>query len=47
MTQYKLWVRVSSTNTMNTIVFAENMYAARVLGEKQYGTGNVLGCWVM
>lgn len=42
MKQYKLWVRVSPTQTANTIVFAENDYLAKRLGEAQYGIGNVL-----
>ena len=45
MTRYKLWVRISSTQTANTIVFADNYHFAKQLGEAQYGVGNVLGCW--
>lgn len=43
MYKYQLWVRVSQTQTMNTIVYADNDYSAKVLGESQYGAGNVLG----
>ena len=43
MFRYQLWVRTSQTTTANTIVFAENDYAAKQLGEAQYGIGNVLG----
>ena len=42
MKRYKLWVRVSSTQTANTIVFAENALFAKKLGEAKYGIGNVL-----
>jgi len=45
MKQYKLWVRISSTQTANTIVYADNHLFAKRLGEAQYGVGNVLGCW--
>ena len=42
MKQYRLWVRINQTQTANTIVFAENAYMAKQLGEAQYGVGNVL-----
>ncbi len=42
MRRYVLWVRVSATQTANTVVFAENELAAKQLGEAQYGIGNVL-----
>lgn len=42
MKRYKLWVRISSTQTAFTVVFAENPLFARKLGEAQYGAGNVL-----
>ena len=42
MKTYKLWVRINQTQTANTIVFAENAYTAKQLGEAQYGVGNVL-----
>jgi len=42
MKQYKLWVRISQTQTANTIVYAENALLAKQLGEAQYGVGNVL-----
>lgn len=45
MKQYKLWVRISQTQTANTFVFADNDYFAKQLGEAQYGVGNVLGYW--
>ena len=42
MKRYQIWVRISTTQTANTIVFAENALAAKQLGEAQYGIGNVL-----
>lgn len=44
MTRYKLWVRVGSSQTLYTVVFAEYLLAAQRLGEAQYGVGNVLSC---
>lgn len=42
MHQYRLWVRVSQTQTTNTIVHADNDMAAKLIGEALYGRGNVL-----
>jgi hypothetical protein len=42
MYKYKLWVRVNEYQTAFTIIYAENDYAAKLLGEAQYGIGNVL-----
>ncbi len=42
MIRYLLWVRISTTQTANTIVFAENALSAKQLGEAQYGVGKVL-----
>jgi hypothetical protein len=42
MYKYQLWVRINETQTANTVVYAENDYAAKQLGEAQYGAGNVL-----
>ena len=42
MSRFLLWVRISTTQTANTIVFSENALAAKQLGEAQYGVGNVL-----
>ena len=42
MKRYQLWVRISTTQTANTIVYAENALEAKLLGEAQYGIGNVL-----
>jgi hypothetical protein len=42
MYKYQLWVKINEYQTVNTVVYAENDYAAKLLGESQYGTGNVL-----
>ena len=42
MIRFLLWVRISTTQTANTIVIAENALAAKQLGEVQYGISNVL-----
>lgn len=43
MYKYQLWVRLANgLSTTNTIVWADNDYAAKCLGEAQYGVGNVL-----
>lgn len=42
MKRWQLWVRVSPTQTAHTIVFAINAFEAKLLGEAQYGVGNVL-----
>lgn len=42
MHQYRLWVRISQTQTANTIVHADNALAAKLIGESLYGRGNVL-----
>lgn len=47
MKQYRLWVRINSLQTANTIVYAENDYTAKQLGESMYGVGNVLGYTVV
>jgi hypothetical protein len=40
--KFQLWVRVNEYQTANTIVWASNAYEAKLLGEAQYGVGNVL-----
>lgn len=42
MYKYKLWVRINSYQTTETIIFASNDYDAKLLGEAQFGVGNVL-----
>ena len=45
MTRYKLWVRINDFQTANTYIWADNDLEARLVGEAQYGVGNVLGYW--
>jgi hypothetical protein len=45
MSRYRLLVRINDFETAHTYIYAENDYAARLLGEAQYGVGNVLGWW--
>lgn len=42
MYKYKLWVRINSYQTAETLIWANNDYDAKMLGEAQYGVGNVL-----
>ncbi|WP_156343651.1 hypothetical protein [Limnohabitans sp. 63ED37-2] len=42
MKRFQLWVRLSVTQTTHTIVFAVNAIDAKLLGEAQFGKGNVL-----
>lgn len=42
MYRYQLWVRINPLQTANTIIYADNDHAAKMLGEAQYGVGNVL-----
>lgn len=42
MRQYRLWVRISQTQTTHTIITADNDIASKLLGEALYGRGNVL-----
>ena len=42
MQQYRLWVRLSQTQTTNTVVHADSALAAKLIGEALYGRGNVL-----
>jgi hypothetical protein len=44
MKRFQLWVRLSSTQTTNTIVYAENLLFAKQIGEAQFGFGNILDC---
>lgn len=43
MKQYILWVRISQTQTTNTLIYADDQIAAKIIGELQFGVGNVLG----
>ncbi len=42
MKAYKLWVRISNTQTAYTLIYADNAYIAKKLDEAQYGLDNVL-----
>jgi hypothetical protein len=42
MKKYLLWVRISQTQTANTVIYAGDQYHSKQLGEMQYGVGNVL-----
>jgi len=43
MYQYTLWIRLpNGISTANTVIYADNDYQAKQLGESMYGAGNVL-----
>jgi hypothetical protein len=42
MYKYAIWVRIGQSQTVNTIVYAENDHAAKQIAEAQFGIGNVL-----
>jgi len=42
MYKYQLWVRINDFQTVNTFVWASNDYEAKLIGEAQFGVGNVL-----
>jgi hypothetical protein len=42
MKRFQLWVRLSATQSTHIIVFADNAIDAKLLGEVQFGKGNVL-----
>ena len=42
MYKFQLWVKISDFQTAHTIVWASNGWEAKLLGEAQYGVGNVL-----
>jgi len=42
MIKYMLWVRINEYQTVNTFVYANSDYEAKLIGEATYGTGNVL-----
>lgn len=39
---YELWVRINDYQTTHTRIWAPDDYAAKQLGEAQFGQGNVL-----
>ena len=42
MYKYKLWVRINEFQTTETLIWANSDYEAKLLGEAQYGAGNIL-----
>lgn len=42
MYKFKLWVKINDYQTAHTVVWASNAWEAKLLGEAQYGVGNVL-----
>jgi hypothetical protein len=42
MKKYILWVRLNAFQTTNTYVYASNQLEAKMIGEAQFGLGNVL-----
>jgi len=42
MKKFKLWVRISQTQTTFIVICADNPIAAKQIGEVQFGVGNVL-----
>ena len=42
MYKYLTWARVNAHQTVNTIVWADNDWAAKQIAEVQFGVGNVL-----
>jgi hypothetical protein len=39
---YELWVRITPYQTVNVRVWADNDFQAKMIGEAQYGSGQVL-----
>ena len=42
MYKYSVLIRTSSGTNINTFVWADNDFAARVIAEAQFGVGNVI-----
>jgi hypothetical protein len=42
MYKYAIWARINELQTVNTIVLADNDFAAKQIAEAQFGVGNVL-----
>lgn len=40
--EYELWIKINEYQTAHTRIWANDDYSARMLGEAQYGQGNVL-----
>lgn len=41
--KYAIWARVNQYQTVNTVVWANSDWEAKMIAESQYGQGNVLG----
>ena len=39
---FELWVRITPYQTVNVRVWADNDFQAKMIGEAQYGSGQVL-----
>jgi hypothetical protein len=42
MYKYAIWARINAFQTVNTFVWANNDYEAKMIAEAQFGVGNVL-----
>ena len=42
MYKYQLWIKVNDYQTIHAYIWADDDYSAKLLGEAQYGFGNVL-----
>ena len=42
MYKYWIWVRINSTQTVQTYIWADNDGVAKMIAEAQYGVGNLL-----
>lgn len=42
MYKYSIWARINAFQTVNTFVWANNDYEAKMIAEAQFGVGNVL-----
>lgn len=42
MYRFRLWVKLNSDQTANVYIYADNDLQAKMIGESQYGRGNVL-----
>ena len=47
MNMYRLWVWVAAHQTAFTVVYAANVHEAKLLGQAQYGDGNVIDCMLI
>lgn len=40
--KYAIWARINQYQTVNTVVWANTDYEAKMIAESQFGQGNVL-----